>query len=269
MDYLAHYEISSRMNSQGLHAHDDYEFYIHIRGGRFYCIEDSTFELVPNELLIIPPLHMHGLVCDRDLVDYERCYLSLSGEELKKFEFGELDLIRTLNEFSENRHSPIKLTPSQASSCKDILIALSSNISPIPRLEIFKLILSFLDIVFHEIETFRTTKTLTPPSSPILDVLHYINGHFQEDISLFELSKLFGMSESSISHEFKRYVNRSIYDYILAKRILKAKELLFSKQSLSEISSLCGFNDYSNFLRVFEKRTGMSPKAYREKMLIS
>ena len=264
MNYLSHHEISSRMNSHGLHAHDTYEFYIHIRGGRFYCIEDSTFELKSNELLIIPPLHMHGLVCDRDLVDYERCYLSLSVEELKKFEFGELDLVKSLNEFAENRHVPITLTKEQASQCKDILITLSSCTSSTPKLEVFRLILTFLDIVFHEIETFRTPKTKALPNTPILDVLHYINGHYTEDIALAELSKLFGMSESSISHEFKRYVNRSIYDYILAKRVLKAKELLYTKQSLSEISSACGFNDYSNFLRVFKSRTGMSPKAYRD-----
>ncbi len=265
MNYLAHHEISSRMNSHGLHAHDTYEFYIHIRGGRFYCIEDTTFELNPNDLLIIPPLHMHGLVCDRNLVDYERCYLSLSGEDIQRFGFGELDLIKSINEFAEKRHCPISLSQNQALICKDILTTLSGINSSAPTLESFQLILSFLNIVFQKIDTFQSAKAESLPENPILDVLHYINSHYTEDISLSELTKLFGMSESAISHEFKRYVNRSIYDYILAKRVLKAKELLYSKQSLSEISSICGFNDYSNFLRVFKKRTGMSPKEYRDK----
>lgn len=60
MDYIAHYEKSPRMWSQGLHAHDDYEIYLHLNGGRFYCIDDTVFKLTPNQLLIIPPLHMHG-----------------------------------------------------------------------------------------------------------------------------------------------------------------------------------------------------------------
>ena len=38
MDYIAHYEKSPRMWSQGLHAHDDYEIYLHLNGGRFYCV---------------------------------------------------------------------------------------------------------------------------------------------------------------------------------------------------------------------------------------
>ena len=54
MDYIAHYEKSPRMWSQGLHAHDDYEIYLHLNGGRFYCIDDTVFKLTPNQLLIIP-----------------------------------------------------------------------------------------------------------------------------------------------------------------------------------------------------------------------
>ena len=87
------YEKSPRMWSQGLHAHDFYEIYLHRNGAKFYCIDDTVYELNSNQLLIIPPLHMHGLVCDHDLVNYERCFLYLSTEMLQKCGFGNLDLI--------------------------------------------------------------------------------------------------------------------------------------------------------------------------------
>ena len=59
------------------------------------------------------------------------------------------------------------------------------------------------------------------------------------------------------------YTNKGIYEYILYKRILKAKELMYSDISLTEIAFTCGFGDYSNFLRAFKKITGTSPKEYR------
>ena len=94
MDFMAHHELSARIFSRGLHAHDFYELYFHLGGARYYCIDDTIYELQPNQFILIPPLHMHGLVCDRDLVDYERCYLYLSTELLQKCGFGKIDLIR-------------------------------------------------------------------------------------------------------------------------------------------------------------------------------
>ena len=71
------------------------------------------------------------------------------------------------------------------------------------------------------------------------------------------------MSESSLSHEFRNYSNKGVYEYILYKRIIKAKKLLFTDMNLTQIALECGFNDYSNFLRAFKKLSGSSPKEYK------
>ena len=100
-------------------------------------------------------------------------------------------------------------------------------------------------------------------------ILHYINMHFTEDISIKELSSIFNLSKSSLSHEFRKYSNKSVYEYILYKRIIKAKELLITDLSLTQIALECGFNDYSNFLRVFKKLSNCSPKEYKNKLLFN
>ncbi len=96
------------------------------------------------------------------------------------------------------------------------------------------------------------------------NVLHYINEHYSEKLLLKSLCSYFNMSESSLSHEFRNYSNKGVYEYILYKRIIKAKELLFTDMNLTQIALECGFNDYSNFLRVFKKLSGASPKEYRK-----
>lgn len=267
MDYLAHYEKSARMWSQGLHAHDYYEIYLHLEGARLYCIDDIVYELSPNQLLVIPPLHMHGLICDRDLVDYERCYLYLSPELLGKCGLGKIDLAKMIDTAYKNHSIVCSLTREEAAQCKEHLQTIEqlSNSFPSEKsLEIFSRILSFLQIVSDALLLCAPSFSPMPANHSILGVLHYINDHYTENITVESISREFHISESSLSHKFKEYVNKGIYEYILYKRIIKAKELMYTDCPLTEISYLCGFSDYSNFLRVFKKNTGESPRVYRK-----
>ena len=83
-------------------------------------------------------------------------------------------------------------------------------------------------------------------------------------IKLEEVARTFGVSVSFLSHEFVKYTGRSVYDYVLYRRIRYAKQLIAAGTPLNEVAYQCGFNDYSSFLRSFTKMTGMSPSAYRK-----
>lgn len=272
MDYMTHYENSPSMRSQGLHAHDYFEFYLHIKGGRQYCVDDTVFELKPFQMIIIPPLHMHGLVCDRDLVDYERCYLYLTPETLKKCGFNMIDLCTLFEDACSNKRFTRELTESEGLTIIQIFKTMNEsknqnkdNCATI--LEDFSSILKVLTIA--QKVCLEKTKTVFQPgtSNTMYKILHYINQHYTENITVSELSKIFNMSESSLSHEFRKYSNKSVYEYFLYKRIIKAKELLLTESTLTQIALDCGFNDYSNFLRVFKKFSGCSPKEYKNRLL--
>lgn len=94
-------------------------------------------------------------------------------------------------------------------------------------------------------------------------MLTYINSNYTQPVKIDELSHRFGVSTSYLSHEFTKYTNRSVYDYILYRRVMLAKEMISQDMSLNQIAYQCGFNDYSNFLRMFSKIVGISPSRYR------
>lgn len=265
MEYMAHYEKSPRMWSQGLHAHEYYEIYIHLDGGRYYCVNDQVYELKPNQLLIIPPLHMHGLVCDRDLVDYERCYLFLSLELLQKCDLSRVNLSGLLEATAKKKKFLFTLSEEVAEQCKKNLQAIEALDSSTEKkgFEIYSHIFQVLQIVIDNLVTSRSVKPQKVNDNPIIEILHYINEHYTQNISVKSISQEFHISESSLSHKFKEYINKGVYEYILYKRVILAKELMYTTDSLTEIAFKCGFSDYSNFLRVFEKQTGISPKEYR------
>ncbi len=92
----------------------------------------------------------------------------------------------------------------------------------------------------------------------------YLSEHYQEKISLDNLSSTFFLSKFYLTKLFKEQYGVTISDYILDLRIHRAKELLrFSNQSLEEIASECGFYDLPYFSRKFKKAEGITPSAYR------
>ena len=103
-------------------------------------------------------------------------------------------------------------------------------------------------------------------NSFIQDVLTYINNHYTEELRVGELAKHFSVSDSYLSHEFARLTNRSLYEYILYRRIMLSRQKMMSEDSLNVIAYQCGFNDYSNYLRSFTKLVGMSPSRYRKRL---
>lgn len=97
-------------------------------------------------------------------------------------------------------------------------------------------------------------------------VLTYINSNYTQPMKIADLAKRFNISVSYLSHEFAKYTNRSIYEYILYRRVMLAKEMMHTEASLNSIAYQCGFNDYSNFLRMFSKIVGLSPRQYRNQL---
>mgnify|MGYP001028119170 CR=1 FL=1 len=102
-------------------------------------------------------------------------------------------------------------------------------------------------------------------SRRIAKALEYISKHFKEDIRLCDLAKLVGMTETSFSRFFKLRTGRTMSDYILDMKIGAAtRALVDSTTSISEICYDCGFNNVSNFNRIFKKKKKCSPKEFRE-----
>ena len=102
-------------------------------------------------------------------------------------------------------------------------------------------------------------------SRRVLKVKNYIAAHYRDDLRLPELASLAGMSPSAFSRFFKLHTSRNLSEYIIDIRLgYAARQLVDTAKSVSEISFLCGFNNLSNFNRIFKKKKGCSPTEFRE-----
>ncbi len=101
-------------------------------------------------------------------------------------------------------------------------------------------------------------------SRRISKVCRWIEENISHKITLSDAARLVNMSDSAFSHFFKRQTSISFITYVNNLRVAKACELLTNTQlSASEICYDCGFNNKSNFIRIFTKRKGMTPIEYR------
>lgn len=98
-----------------------------------------------------------------------------------------------------------------------------------------------------------------------LKSISYIHKHFSEDLSVTELAKMEGLSQSHYRTIFKEITGISPADYITLRRIENASKLLENtNMSLSEIAASSGYNDVYYFIRMFKKKAGITPAKYRK-----
>src|SRR5574344_1789920 len=102
-------------------------------------------------------------------------------------------------------------------------------------------------------------------SRRVLKVKNFIAKNYMDEIRLGTLADIAGMSPSAFSRFFKLHTGRNLSEYIIDIRLGCATRLLVdTAQSIAEISFNCGFNNLSNFNRIFKKKKNCSPTEFRD-----
>jgi AraC-like DNA-binding protein len=95
-------------------------------------------------------------------------------------------------------------------------------------------------------------------------IRRHVDLHYTEHIKIETLAKKAGYTAPYLCRIFKEYTGKSVYGYIIDKRILTALMLLKTTHSpVSTIAHESGFSDLSFFNKTFRKKIGISPKVYR------
>lgn len=98
-------------------------------------------------------------------------------------------------------------------------------------------------------------------------IIDYIYEHFQENVSLRELSEKFGYSPAYLSRMFQKYAQIGYKTYLQSVRIEFAfRELVNTDHTVSEVALNNGFPSGKSFSREFKKKYNMLPTEYRRRM---
>lgn len=101
-------------------------------------------------------------------------------------------------------------------------------------------------------------------SRRVAKVKEYVSAHYAEELRLEDLAGLVGMAPSAFSRFFKQHTTITLSDYIIDIRLgAAARMLVDTTTGISEICYACGFNNLSNFNRIFKARKGYTPRDFR------
>lgn len=251
-----------------LHYHEEIELnFILNAGGAKRLVGDHIGEITDTELVLVGPNLPHawqthkckGKEIHEITIQFHR---DLFDEKLLKR--NQLSFIRTMLEKSVRGILFSKQTVEQ----------LTPRLLSLSQKQGFDSVLELMSIL-HDLSVSRSFQILsgstftTPDSSShsrrIQKAVDYMNQNFQKPISLAEVAKLNSMTEASFSRFFKTRTGISFMDNLLEIRLGNASRMLIdTTQSVSEIAYECGFNNISNFNRLFKKKKGCTPKEFRE-----
>lgn len=113
--------------------------------------------------------------------------------------------------------------------------------------------------------TFNNDQVLNYNSRRIDKAFEFMNANFDKPITLKDLAKLVSMAEISFSRFIKKRTGNTFIDSLNEIRLGHATRMLIeTTHSVAEISYNCGFNNISNFNRLFKKKKHCTPKEFRE-----
>ena len=104
-------------------------------------------------------------------------------------------------------------------------------------------------------------------SVAVLRCIDYIDAHLHEKITLTDLARYTGVTETYLSALFKKEYGLTVTDYIRKTKIEAAKKLLqfYDDLTAAEIGEYLAFSSASHFSKIFHEETCMTPKEYRMK----
>lgn len=265
-DYeLFHYK-NPYYRTSDFHSHDFYEVYFFLDGLVTYYVEEQVYDLVRGNVLIIPPGKMHRPVVQKRELVYDRFVLWLDTDYVSMLDDEKGNLLHMLHRMEHLGEYLLLLPPQElrfVSHLMDRLIRLRETGSAMSELCQSAYLTIVLSALYDQFEQSNFGEKNRPKADMIPRIIEYINTNLTKPMTLDDISNEFFISKYHLIRKFKQYTNATVYDYIIAKRIILAKKLIREGLSATAAAEQCGFSDYSNFYKAFTAKAGMTPGKFK------
>ena len=248
------------------HWHDEVEFIIVTKGLLIFNVNGTVVQIEPGNGIFVNSQQMHFLLSEGEPCEFIYALLHPSCLAVSEY-FKDNFIIPVIN----NSKLPFILLDKEVTwQCKVIEVvnsmcsALNSTQAP---LKIQSAFYSAWDNIFAHINR-STSKEENPDNlnlNTIKIMLNYIQNNYTEKLSLEDISYIGGVSKSTCTTLFKKYLNDTPVNYLISYRLHKSSELLRnSDMPVTEIALEVGFSGISYYTEAFRKHFNMTPREYRK-----
>lgn len=266
---ITHTTGASAENSTISHLHQTPRFmlyyFIHASGN--IKIEGQHYDISDGDIIILSPQEM--FCCSIDANKYhERIVLHIEEKLLKNLP-GECSSLYSAflsreKGMSNKIDADVVAKNNLNTLVKEALAFAQKEASMAEVLTLCK-VTELLSVLCDVSEKGTTEKAISTTGNPAVNkILDYLNNHFTKELTLDTISQNFGVDKSYLSHLFKEHVGISVWNYVIFRRISFFNELIDSGMNIEAASLRSGFNNYSNFFRLYKKHTGITPIQYKK-----
>ena len=251
-----------------LHYHEEYELNLvlnakgakRVVGGHIEVIDDVELVLIGTNLY--HSWFTHECRSEEIIEITIQFHKDLFDEKFLKR--NQLSFIKNMLEHSQRG---ILFSRETALAIKERLLAMDKKTGFDSVLELFS--------VLHDLSVSRNMRSLSDfsfsnekfyyASRRIEKVFEFMNTNYNKPVTLAEVARIANMPEASFSRFIKKRTGKTFIDSLNEIRLGHASRLLIdTTNTIAEIAYKCGFNNISNFNRVFKRKKFCIPKEFRE-----
>lgn len=240
--------------SESYHSHEHAEIFIHISGKIELFIENKVYSHTGNEIRLYAPWELHFGKVDFDQ-DMEWYQISIDNGFLKSTPSLADKIVNREkgigNVFISKKHDSI------VSLLEEIFEKQESNL----REHYFMSNVTKILCILNEPENNIDAKQ--GKNKCLQEILEIINQNLTHIKTVENISALTHFSPSYIHRLFRINLNITPHQYIIMKKLSIAKELLEKGYTIIDACFDSGFSDYSNFITVFRKYFGITPRCFQ------
>ncbi|KGE02108.1 helix-turn-helix domain-containing protein [Rhizobium sp. YS-1r] len=266
-DFWLHCEtIASRSSAHqweiGRHRHESFQQFLYIRNGSGDAIlSASTVTLVPPCVVAVPPGVSHGFRFSRDI---DGMVITLVAERLR--------LTAGLAKRPGDWLSTPRMIPLPAGQDAGYLNETFSRLfaefeaQRASRNDLVEAYLTAAILILGRLAGADSSGAAGDVNLARVEALKDLIGrHFRDQLPAEAYAKLLNLSPTHLNRVVREVTGMSVHDLIMARVVDEARRaLVFTTASVQAIADGLGFSDAAYFSRCFRKRTGQTPRQYRE-----
>ena len=224
------------------HCHAKYEMIAVLNGSIVVTVEGRDVKLRQGEAIVIPPLRYHGIRADEN-GNYRRLTVLFNENAIPAM------LKDTL---AEQTPAPCLISPHLRAELQRVCREENKDFfGPLAN--------SLMVQALYEL-SHTSPKTANRESNGTLsEILSYIDAHLGEMVTLDHIAAHLSRSKSSVCHLFQERMKISPKQYILQKKLAIAHHQIQNGVAPTEVASKLGYENYSNFYRLYKKHLGAAP----------
>ena len=265
LDALIFQEDKGNLFFDKLHQHEEIQISLIVQGDGTLVVGDTVNGFTAGDILIIGSHLPHVFKSDQNMNEKAHMLTLFFTKTSFGNHFFDLEELKELQFFFKRSKQGFRIT-----SHKKKIAQLFSELKGASKLTRFIIFLELLQLTskanYKSLSSFIYDKTYTDiEGKRIRDVFEYTMTHFNNTISLTDISRVAAMTKNAFCKYFKKRTNKTYVQFLNELRIEHASKLLKSKKELSiaEVAEASGFNNISNFNRQFKTLKHMSPTTFK------